>query len=63
MDRHRAPADRKDLLTTTFRSEAAFPDHPETLSTEDLSVLRELFGAPLFTPAYPLTGLPIIEEL
>lgn len=42
---------------------AAFPDHPETLSAEDLSVLRELFGAPLFTPAYPLAGLQIIEEI
>lgn len=42
---------------------AAWPDHPETLSAEDLSVLRELFGAQLFTPAYPLAGLPLIKEL
>lgn len=42
---------------------AAFPDHPETLLAEDLSVLRELFGAPLFTQAYPLAQLPIIKEL
>ena len=39
----------------------AWPDHPETLLEEDLSVLRELFGAELFTTAYPLCQLPLIE--
>jgi len=42
---------------------AAWPNHPETLSAEDLSILRELFGAELFTPAYSLTRLPLIEEI
>ena len=41
---------------------AAWPDHPEALSAEDESILRELFGAGLFTPAYPLARLPLIEE-
>ena len=42
---------------------AAWPDRPETLSEEDLSVLRELFGRDLFTAPYPLARLPLIEEL
>ena len=42
---------------------AAWPDHPETLSAEDLSVLRELFGGELFTASYPLADVPLIEEL
>ena len=41
---------------------AAWPNRPETMSEEDLSVLRELFGAELLTAAYPLAHLPLIEE-
>ena len=41
---------------------AAWPDRPETLSAEDLSVLRELFGAELFTASYPLASLPLMKE-
>jgi superfamily II DNA or RNA helicase len=41
---------------------AAWPDHAETLSAEDASILRELFGAQLFTPAYPLAQLLLVEE-
>lgn len=42
---------------------AAFPDQPETLLAEDLSILRELFGAALFTQVYPLAELTLIKEL
>ncbi len=41
---------------------AAWPDRSETLSSEDLSILRELFGAEIFTPSYPLARLPLIGE-
>lgn len=42
---------------------AAWPDRTETLSQEDLSVLRELFGTELFNTTYSLARLPLIEDL
>ena len=42
---------------------AVWPNHPEALSDKDLTVLRELFGANLFTADYSLTHLPLMEEL
>ena len=42
---------------------AAWPARPQTLSAKDLSILRELFGAKIFTTSYPLAHLPLIKEL
>jgi hypothetical protein len=41
---------------------AAWPDKPDLLSSEDLSILRELFGAKFLTPDYHLSSLDIIAE-
>ena len=41
---------------------AAWPDKPDTLSPEDVSILRELFGAQFLTSSYYLSSLEVIEE-
>ena len=41
---------------------AAWPDKPDLLSPEDLSILRELFGAKFLTPDYHLSSLDLIAE-
>jgi hypothetical protein len=42
---------------------AAWPDKAETLHAEDLSILRELFGATFLTPAYPIKKATFLEKL
>jgi superfamily II DNA or RNA helicase len=41
--------------------QAAWPDKPDSLAGEDLSILRELFGLKFLTKAYHLSTLAIIE--
>ncbi len=41
--------------------QTAWPDKPELLDGEDLSILRELFGSKFLTSDYHLSSLAIIE--
>jgi len=42
---------------------AAWPANPDALSPEDLSIVRELFGAEFLTDRYPLQAAQFVEEL
>jgi superfamily II DNA or RNA helicase len=59
------PYQREDTKTTNTRLRAvaaAFPVSPERLDNEDLSIVRELFGATFLTSGYYLTEFEIVEE-
>jgi superfamily II DNA or RNA helicase len=42
---------------------AAWPDKTDMLQSEDLGILRELFGAAFVSPAYPIKKATFLEEL
>lgn len=61
----RAHAGEEESLSRgrSIRIRTAWPNRPHVLSTEDLSIARELFGADFFTSNYPFAELPILEEI
>lgn len=56
------------MILRPFQSEAidglraAWPNKPEALSPEDLSILRELFGPKFLTQDYNLASLVGIDD-
>ncbi len=58
------PYAREDKSLTKARYEAlklAWPHNTTVLASEDLSILRELFGAEFLTPSYYLTNISYLE--
>jgi superfamily II DNA or RNA helicase len=59
------PHRREDHERSVARAEAvaaAWPNSPEDLSDEDLSIVRELFGPAILTPEYHLDELSMITD-
>lgn len=58
------PYQREEAETAIARLKAlqvAWPDKPDSLAPDDLSILRELFGPNFLTPDYHLPTLAVIE--
>ena len=58
------PGEDQQIALTRMRAlEHAWPDRTEDLGSDDLSILRELFGSTFLTSDYMLDELHCIEDV